>query len=75
MEKKTITIPEAAKILGIGRSAAYEAARKSELPTIRIGRRLLVPLARLQRLLDPLAQPHLLREDQTVFRIEGSKDH
>ena len=50
-ERKTRTIEEAAKALGIGRNQAYEAARKGELPCIRIGRRLLVPLAALERLL------------------------
>ena len=30
---------------------AYEAAKRDEIPTIRIGRRLLVPLAALERML------------------------
>ncbi len=51
MTKRTITIPEAAKTLGIGRSAAYEAARTGQIPTIRIGKRILVPIAALDRLL------------------------
>jgi excisionase family DNA binding protein len=51
MQKQTFTIPEAAKLLGIGRGAAYEAARTGELPTIRVGRRILVPLPTLERLL------------------------
>ena len=45
----TFTIPEAARRLGIGRNTAYEAARTGELPTIRIGKRLLVPRAALER--------------------------
>ena len=47
-----LTVVEAAKILRISRSSAYEAARTQEIPTIRIGRRLLVPREALQRLLD-----------------------
>lgn len=43
----TLTIEEAAKLLGVSRGLAYEAARRGELPTIRLGRRLLVPRARL----------------------------
>ena len=50
--KRTHTIPEAAKILGIGRTAAYEAARTGQIPTISIGKRRLVPVAALERLLD-----------------------
>ncbi len=52
MEKKTYTVPEAAEALGIGRNAAYEAARTGQLPTIRIGKRILVPVVALERLLD-----------------------
>ncbi len=51
MEKRTYSIPEVAKVLGIGRTAAYEAARTGEIPTIRIGKRILVPDAALERLL------------------------
>ena len=51
MDRKTLSIPEAARVLGIGRSAAYQAARAGELPTIRIGRRVLVPVVALERVL------------------------
>jgi excisionase family DNA binding protein len=47
-----MTIPEAARLLGISRNGAYEAAKRREIPTIRIGRRLLVPVVALDRLLD-----------------------
>jgi excisionase family DNA binding protein len=40
----TITVTEAAMLLGIGRTAAYEAARRGELPTRRLGHRLVVPV-------------------------------
>ncbi len=49
---ETCTVPEAGKILGIGRNGAYEAARTGELPTIRLGRRIVVPKAALKRLLE-----------------------
>ena len=42
-----LTIPETAKVLRIGRNLAYEAARRGELPTVRIGGRLLIPRAGL----------------------------
>jgi excisionase family DNA binding protein len=52
MEETVVyTIEEAAKLLKLGRNSAYEAARNRQLPTIRIGRRLLVPKAALDRLL------------------------
>ncbi len=51
-EHRVVTVGEAASILRISRGSAYEAARRNEIPTIRIGRRLLVPLAALERMLD-----------------------
>ena len=44
----TINVAEAARLLGIGRNSAYAAANNGQLPTIRIGNRLLVPWAALQ---------------------------
>jgi excisionase family DNA binding protein len=49
--RQTLTIEEAARVLGIGRNSAYEAARRGEIPTIKIGRRLVVPRAALDRIL------------------------
>jgi excisionase family DNA binding protein len=50
-ECKTLTVPEAAKALGIGRNAGYEAARRGEIPTIRIGKRIVVPRAAFEQML------------------------
>jgi excisionase family DNA binding protein len=43
-DRTTISVDQAAALLGIGRSAAYEAARRGQLPTRRLGRRLVVPV-------------------------------
>ena len=51
LPRQTYTVPETAKILGIGRNQAYEAVRTKQLPSIRIGNRLLVPRAALERML------------------------
>ncbi len=51
MQKRTYSVEEAAKILGIGRSAAYQAVRTGEIPAIRIGKRLLIPVQALEQLL------------------------
>ena len=48
----TITVPEAGRRIGIARRAAYEAAARGEIPTIRIGRLLKVPLKAFERMLD-----------------------
>lgn len=51
MERSTLRIHEAAKLLGIGRSSAYQAVKRGELPTIRIGRLLLVPRSAIETML------------------------
>ena len=43
----TISIDEAAKLLGLGRTAAYEAARRGEIPSRKLGRRVIVPVPAL----------------------------
>lgn len=47
----TMTIEEAGELLGLSRSSAYRAAARGELPTLRFGRRLVVPTRRLLALL------------------------
>ena len=48
----TYSVPEAGKLLGLSRNTAYDAVKRKELPTIRLGRKIRVPKAALQRLLD-----------------------
>lgn len=56
LEKPRVkTVTQAGQILGIGRSAAYAAAKRGEIPTVKIGRRIVVPIAALERLLQELA--------------------
>ncbi len=51
--RATATLTEVAALLGVGRSTAYELAQAGKLPVpvIRLGRRLVVPRAALDRLL------------------------
>lgn len=49
---ETVTVGEAAKRLGCSPRLVYSAVRRGELPVIRLGRRVLIPQAGLDRLLD-----------------------
>ena len=51
-ESLTLTIKEVAGALNISRGLAYKAVRDGSIPTIRIGRRLLVPRRALDKLLE-----------------------
>jgi hypothetical protein len=46
-----LSIPEAGDVLGVGRSLAFDLARRGDLPTIRLGRRRVVPTHALRCLL------------------------
>ncbi len=49
--RPTMTVPEAGRLFGLERAASYNAARRGDFPTITVGRRLLVPTAKLRALL------------------------
>lgn len=49
--RRTYHIEEVAKLFGIGRNAAYQAARRGDFPTIRIGKRLIAPRIPIDRML------------------------
>ena len=51
-EALTLTIPETARLLGISLSKTYEAARLGQIPTIRLGTRVLVSRRRLEEFVD-----------------------
>ena len=49
--KLTLTVQEAATLLGIGRNSAYEAIKIGAIPSLRIGRRIVIPKSALERIL------------------------
>lgn len=58
MDKLTMSIEEAAKVLGVGRNFCYELAKTGQLPTIRLGtRRLVVPRIALEKMLETVDAP------------------
>jgi excisionase family DNA binding protein len=50
-ERLTLTVEEAARSLGVSRAHAYELAARGEIPTLRLGRRILVPKEALVRMM------------------------
>jgi excisionase family DNA binding protein len=51
-ERRTYSVEEAGRLLGLSRNTAYARATDGTLPTIRLGRRLLVPRVAFDRLLE-----------------------
>lgn len=50
-ERLTLTVEEAARLLGISRNSAFRAVQRGQLPSVRIGRRILIPRERLAALI------------------------
>ena len=50
-QQPTITVKQAAALLGISERSAYEAAHRGEIPVIRLGRRMTVPTVFVLRMI------------------------
>ena len=56
-DQLTISAPEAGRrYFGLSRGASYEAAKRGDIPTIRIGRLIRVPVRAVERMLDKAAE-------------------
>jgi excisionase family DNA binding protein len=55
--KLVLSVPEAAKLLGISRPTAYAAVRSGQIPSLGIGSRIVVPRAALVKLLEQAGNP------------------
>ncbi len=53
---KTMSVPEAGRILGIGRDASYQAVKTGQIPAIRIGKLLRVPIVAMERMLERVGE-------------------
>ena len=72
-KRATYTLDMVAAILGISRSAAYRAARRAEIPTLRFGKRILVARKALERLLESGTNTAaIVRRRQTVRKSTAS---
>jgi excisionase family DNA binding protein len=47
----TLSVPEAGQLAGIGKNASYAAARRGEIPVIKLGGKYRVPAAKWRRML------------------------
>lgn len=56
IEKQVLTVEEAGKVLGISRPTAYKRVKEGKIPVIRLGRRLIVPILALNRMLENAGQ-------------------
>jgi excisionase family DNA binding protein len=51
-ERLVLSVTEAAEVLGISRTLAYDLVARRELPSLRLGGRIVIPRRPLERLLE-----------------------
>src|SRR5262245_22852304 len=75
---KTLSVPEAGEVyFGLKRNAAYEAAKRGQIPTIKLGKMLRVPVVALERMLNEARPvvPQLRDDDQELLSaVRGGGD-
>ncbi|WP_423891374.1 helix-turn-helix domain-containing protein [Bradyrhizobium sp.] len=71
-QRLVYSVPKAGRLLGLGRNAAYDAAKRGDIPTIRIGRLLRVPKGPFHKLLGAEVRPH--DGDQVLGNEQPAKE-
>ncbi len=51
-ERLVLTVEEARRLIGLSRGLMYDAIHRGEIPSIRIGRRILIPRVALQQMIE-----------------------
>lgn len=64
--KMVLSVNEVANLLGLSRNSTYEGVRRGEIPHIRVGKRLLIPRAALEAMLNRAASTTSNRQDTTI---------
>jgi excisionase family DNA binding protein len=71
-DRATIAAEESFEVLGIGRSTGYESIKRGEIPVLRLGRCIRVPVPALLKLLG--MEPPANQTATTVDQGDGSHD-
>ena len=56
-ERLTLTAREASKVLGLSRTSVYQGISMGEIPHLKVGKRILIPKAALERMLASAGKP------------------
>ncbi len=56
-DRLTLTVDEVARLLKLSRNSCYEAIKRGDIPSLRIGKRILIPRAALEAILNRPTSP------------------
>ena len=66
MEKLTLSVPEAAEVIGVSASKMYGIVKSKGFPTIQVGKRILVSAKGLERWIEEQAQKGWCEQEGTT---------
>ena len=72
-DKKVLSVDECARMLSLSRNAAYRGARTGAIPSIRVGKRILIPVAALEKMLEGAGLAPAPLENQLLAVAEVAK--
>ena len=58
-----LTVPETAKLLGVDRTSIYDSVISGQIPSVRIGQRIVIPKAALVKILSEDDKPQRTKEE------------
>jgi excisionase family DNA binding protein len=71
-DRLALSVEEAGSLLGISRDLAYDLVAQGQLPSVRLGRRLVVPRRALEAMLEEQCTPwHNLSDSTPTYRGKG----
>ena len=71
-QRFVMSVPKAGEVVGLGRWASYQAAKRNEIPTIKIGNRLFVLVRLYEKMLG--LEPGTLTKDDNDANNENDND-
>jgi excisionase family DNA binding protein len=69
-DREVLTVAEVSRMLGVGKNAVYEAVNRGELPSIRLGRRIVIPRQKLSEILGPTEAPSIIGPAELAESVE-----
>ncbi|WP_433622265.1 helix-turn-helix domain-containing protein [Nocardia sp. CA-120079] len=57
LSEPTVSVPDAARLLGVGKSTVYAAAKSGDVPAVRVGNRVRIPSRWVRQVLELQTNP------------------
>lgn len=63
-ENLVYTVSETARLLGLSRNSTYQGVLKGEIPSFRVGKRILIPRRAIEAMLESASKPKIVKRSE-----------